>query len=57
MFKIGEGEYREEMSDTKFIASLMTEAFVKKELIRIEVSDSFWDDVEMFFISINLKLV
>ncbi len=57
MFKIEEGEYRKEMSDTKSITSLIAEASVRKESIGIETSDSSWNDIEMFLISINLKLV
>ncbi len=56
IFKIEEGEYKKEMNDMKSIVSLMTKASVRKESIGIKISDSFWDDMEMFFISINLKL-
>ncbi len=56
MFKMGEGEYREEMSDMKSIVLLMAEASVGEGSIGIKVSDSFWDDMEMFLISINPKL-
>ncbi len=45
------------MSDTKSIASLMIETSVGEESIGTETSDSFWDNVEMFLISINLKLI
>ncbi len=57
IFKMGEGEYRKEMSDMKSIASLMAEAFVREGSIGIEISDSSWDNMEMFLISINPKLV
>ncbi len=45
------------MNDMKSIVSLMTEISVGKESIGIKISDSFWNDMEMFFISINLKLI
>ncbi len=41
IFKMRKGEYKEEMSDMKFIVSLMTEVSVGEESIGIEISDSF----------------
>ncbi len=57
IFKIKEGEYREEMNDMKSIASLMAETSIKKKLIETETLDSSWNDMKMFLISINPKLV
>ncbi len=57
IFKMEEGEYRKKMSNTKSIVSLMTEASVEKESIGTEVSDSSWNNMEMFLISINPKLM
>ncbi len=57
IFKIRKGEYKEEMSDMKSIASLMIKVSIRKESIGIEISDSFQNNMEMFLISINLKLM
>ncbi len=44
------------MSDMKSIVSLITEAFVREKSIKTETSDSSWNNMEIFLISINLKL-